>query len=301
MEKTTRIASAIRHVVSAPDGDVVAVALFEHIVSLWSIATGECISEFETVLDFGGNRLALSHARSACLAAAYHVHGLACYDTPSGAIRWHRKDLKKIQRIVISPDARHAYCCFDKGPCQIIAISDGATTERLRGIRGVWIGFSDGYQLHESGQLSVLNRLGKPLFRIAPDSFAVLDASFSRQHLAISESDADIRVFEISSGREVARPALVKNHHVVSLSAFSDDSVFHGVQWNYCIGGPKHLLRFGPQKSKPEIVRDIGQPAEVAFCNRGTQLLTSEGELIDCRSGRTVRTLRFPQCAYSKE
>ena len=251
-------------------------------------------------LDFGGDRLALSQVESACLTAAYRFHGLACYDTPSGAIRWRRRDLKKIQQIVISPESRHAYCCFDKGPCQVIAISNGETTGRLRGVRRIWIGFPGGYQLHESGRLSVSNPTGERLFEITAGSFAVLDASFSRYHLAISESGADLRVFELSSGREVARFAQPKNHHVLAVSAFSDDSVFHGVQWNYHTGGPKLLLCFSPDASKPEIVRDIGEPAEVAFCNRGTQLLTSEGELINCWSGRTVRKFEFPQTEYPK-
>jgi Leucine-rich repeat (LRR) protein len=43
---------------------------------------------------------------------------------------------------------------------------------------------------------------------------------------------------------------------------------------------------------------DLGEPAEVAFCRRGRHLLTSEGDLIDCRSGRTIRKLDFPQTEY---
>lgn len=143
-----------------------------------------------------------------------------------------------------------------------------------------------------------MDRFGKKLFEITPSSFAVLDASFSRRHLAISESGSDVRIFELSSGREVARHAQPKNFHVLGLSAFPGGSLFHGVQWHYQTGGPQRLFRFRPNSSDPELIVDLGEPAEFAFCRRGRHILTSEGDLIDCRSGRTITKLDFPQTEY---
>jgi WD40 repeat protein len=295
--KKTYTASAIRHVATTRDGNIVAVGLFERTVSIWNLATGERISEFETVLGFGGALLALSQGESACLAAAYR-RGLACYDVPFGAMRWRRKDLKQIGKVIIAPDGQHAYCCCATGPCHAFSVATGETTERLRGVRKVWIDSTNGLRLQESSTLTVADRCGNKLFDIAPSSFAVLDASFSRRYLAISESGSDVRIFDLSSGREVVRHAQPKNHHVLCLSAFPGGSQFHGVQWHYQTGGRKRLFRFRAVPSDPELIADLGEPAEVAFCRRGTHILTSEGHLIDCRSGSTVRKLNFPQKEY---
>jgi WD40 repeat protein len=295
--KETYTASAIRHLATARDGNIVAVGLFERTVSIWNMATGKRISQFETVLGCGGTSLALSQEESACLAAGWR-RGLACYDVPSGVMRWRRKDLKQIGQVVIAPGGRHAYCCCEKGPCHVFTVATGETTERLRGVRKVWVDSTDGLRLQESSTLTVVDRFGKKLFGITPSSFAVLDASFSRRYLAISESGSDVRIFDLSSGREVARHVQPKNHHVLWLSAFPGGPLFHGVQWHYQTGGPRRLFRFRADPSDPELIADLGEPAEVAFCRRGRHVLTSEGDLIDCRSGRTMRRLDFPQTAY---
>ena len=147
----------------------------------------------------------------------------------------------------------------------------------------------------------MVDRFGEKLFGITPSSprsVAVLDASFSRRYLAISEPGSDVRIFELPSGREVARHVQPKNHHVLWLSAFSGGSLFHGVQWHYQTGGPRRLFRFRADPSDPELISDLGECAEAGFCRRGRQLLTWEGDLIDCRSGRTIRKLDFPQTEY---
>jgi hypothetical protein len=294
--KETYTASAIRHIATARDGNIVAVGLFERTVSLWNMTTGKRISEFETVLGCGPT-LALSKAESACLAAAYR-RGLACYDVPSGAMRWRRRGLKQIGSVVMAPDGRQAYCCCAKGPCHVFSVATGETTERIRGVRNIWVDSTDGLRLQESSALTVVDRFGNKLFGITPSSFAVLDASFSHSYLAISESGSDVRIFKLSSGREVVRHVQPKNHHVLWLSAFPGGSIFHGVQWDYQTGGPRRLFRFRADSSDPELIADLGEPAEVAFCRRGRHVLTSEGDLIDCRSGRTIRKLDFPQTEY---
>jgi hypothetical protein len=175
--KNTYTASAIRHIAPARDGNIVAVGLFQRTVSIWNLATGKRISEFETVLGCPPYRLALSREESACLAAGWR-RGLACYEVPSGSMRWRRRDLKKIQGVVIAPDGRQAYCCSEEGPCHAFTVATGETTERLRGVRRVWVDSTDGLRLQESNTLTVVDRFGKKLFGIT-GSRRVLDASFS--------------------------------------------------------------------------------------------------------------------------
>lgn len=296
----TYIASAIRHIAPSGRGDIVAVALFERVVSLWDLTTGLQISEFETILDFGGARLALSQEGSACLAAAYTVHGLACYDTPSGRLRWHRKDLKKIQQIAVTPDGHSAYCCFDEGPCQVISVSTGDTTESIRSVRGVWMDSRGYFQLRESRKLAVVNRDKKEVFRFAPESFAVLGAAIGKTRLAISEAGAHVRIFNLSTGQQVVRHTQPENHHVLGMASSPDDSCFYGVQRNYVSGGSNLLFRFNQDSSGHDLIRDLGRSAEFAFCRGGGFVLTSEGDLVECKSGNAVMKLPFPQKKYPK-
>lgn len=140
----TYTASAIRHVATARDGNIVAVGLFERTVSIWNMATGKCVSEFETVLGFGGASLALSKKESACLVSAYR-RGLACYDVPSGAMRWRRRDLKQIGQVVIAPDGQHAYCCCEGAMSHILRCDgrdDRTASWRSRSVGGLDRGIS---------------------------------------------------------------------------------------------------------------------------------------------------------------
>jgi hypothetical protein len=145
---------------------------------------------------------------------------------------------------------------------------------------------------------------GKRLFSIKPDKAGkrhVLAGGFGREHLALAEVGASFRIFEISTAREVLTYSPPQNHHVLELSALRDGPVFHGVQWNYWSGGPKVLIRLDPNAKTPTVVRQLDEAPEMAFCREGSQLLTSEGELIDCETGDTVRQLRFPQKEYPRK
>jgi hypothetical protein len=52
--------SAIRHLAITDKSSIVAAALFKKTVQIWSWRTGQQLGEFQTMLDFGGRRLALN-------------------------------------------------------------------------------------------------------------------------------------------------------------------------------------------------------------------------------------------------
>lgn len=298
--KETYTGSAIRHLATTADGDIIAAALFVRTVSLWNLLTGTRVSEFDTVLDFGGKRLALSQTESACLSAAYKIHGLACHETPFGRLRWQRRDLKKVQQILVTPDGCSVYCCRDEGPCEVVSISTGETTNRIRGLRYVWIDARDIVQLRKTSDGAVVCRDQGVAFRIVLNSFAILDAVISESHVTISEAGGDVRIFSLTTGKEVLRHTQPEGYHILSLSLSPDASGFYGVQWKYDTGGQKLLLRFSFDSPESEVVRDLGKPSETVFCHRGRHLLTSEGDLVDCQSGDIATRLAFPMMEYSR-
>ncbi len=301
MKYESYIKSAIRHLAASYDGDLFVAATFEKTALVWDMLTGEQLAQLETNLDFGGVRLALSMKNVSCLTASYERDGLACYDILKGSLCWQREDLQKIQKIVLSANERYLYCCFDENPCQVVDVITGQTCNEFRGANRIWVSHFGELTLQEGQHLRVIDLAGEERFSVSPDSFAVLDADFSRDHLCLSESGESVRIFELESGAEVWRYSPPENQHVLKVASSNGDSIFHGIQWNYETGGPETLLRFCLDNEEPEFIRELDSAWEVEFCRKGTKFLTSAGELIECQTGDTAMKFEFPQKEYPKQ
>lgn len=301
MSKETFVGSAIRHLVTHPRSDLFLAALFEKTVYVWNLKTGKSVSEFQTILDGGMFRLAFSHQESACLAAAYYDEGLACYEVPSGEVRWRRKDIRKIQQIAVTSDGLFAYCCFSEGPCQLISIPTGQTVDELPEILSVWVDAISGYQLRTHLEIELWS-FGNDLMHTIeppPNNFGLLSATFIDNYFAYSQPCEGFRVFEITSGKEVFEYDPPAGSHVLDMSAYQRKPLFHFIQWNYMKGGPRLLLRAGEGLDE-EVVKIIPFSPATSFCNDGQHLLCSSGELIDCMSGEVIRRFEFPVTKYNK-
>jgi len=96
----------IRHFASSWSGSVIAAAEFERTVHVWDVASERHLATFPTIMSPGGTRLAVTPDGKTCIAAAYHVEGIAGYAASTGAEVWRRKDLKKTQTLRVSLDGR---------------------------------------------------------------------------------------------------------------------------------------------------------------------------------------------------
>lgn len=108
--------SAIRQLAVSCDSARLAAACFEKTVQVWDLTTREQIKEFETVFYFGGNRLAIDAVAQRCVTAGWNKGkrgGVACYETDTGKLMWHRKDLRHTQRVRFSP-IRNAFWCVKR-------------------------------------------------------------------------------------------------------------------------------------------------------------------------------------------
>lgn len=280
-----------RHIAPAAKAPIAAVGQFERDVTIWDLDSPRPISAFSTVLDFGGRRLALTPDGSRCLAAAYHVHGLACYDSRSGDLVWARRDLKKIQRVGASIADEVVMCFFDAGPAQVLRVSDGETVERIRAVRDVHQSVFSKVDLFEKSALDVRARGGSRLASIPRSTFALLSACFSPSELVISESGGPVRFFELPSGKESWRYEPEAGRHVLELTYSQSQCAFFGVEWPYQHGGPMVLLRLESDEQAVDSVAVLGTPAKTAFCRQGEHLLTSSGHLLEVRTLRAT-TLR---------
>ena len=145
----------IRHIAAPYDGELVVTGRFERRVDVWSLRTGRSLVGFDTVLDFGGQRLALSSQTGICLAAAHRAQGVAAYGLADGRLIWRRADLEGIQQITVSPDGRTAYCCFDDRPCEVIAVAQGRTVRTLHGVRRLWVDPFLSDRLEQGGEAEI--------------------------------------------------------------------------------------------------------------------------------------------------
>jgi hypothetical protein len=117
-------------------------------VQVWSIADQAPRAEFDTILDFGGQRLAPcdSAERMVIVAGAWERHGICAYDAMTGKPLWRRMDLKRVQ--ALSPAAGDTVAaCFDTRPMHILDLTSGAPSRRCEAS-----GASGGAHAIRSGQ-----------------------------------------------------------------------------------------------------------------------------------------------------
>lgn len=283
----------IRHFATS-QGPYVAAALFENTVSIWNVEIGVRRSKFETILSFGGKRLAIDNDAEHCVAAAYHIHGIACYNSQNGSECWRRKDLKKVQVLKTSLDGERVFCFFDDRPCLVLDVNTGQEIRRLVGVRDVYQSCFEQVQFLDKFRPELQTTEGELIGRIDRLKFALLDAAFGNSSFCTSESGGDVRCFNTEKAKEIWRYAPSPGHHVLTLGYSERCDAYFGVEWPYVYGGNKLLKRFTRETGQVSLVCELGQPAETLFCLSGNYMLTSDGLLIDVDTGQTVRTLPFP-------
>jgi WD40 repeat protein len=284
----------IRHLAASYDGDVLAAAEFEQIVHLWDLRSFSRLKTFETILDFGGKRLAVSRDGQTVIAGAYRVHGIAAYRASDGAELWRRKDLKKVQRIGFDRSCRQISCCFDSAACHMLETASGETAKTVRGVRKIWESPVGSARLFQRTSDFVLEANELRVAVIPKATFAALSAAFSKSEVCISESGGPVRLFNLKSGELIWRHDPTGGTHFLRLAYSEAIEKFVGASFPYVHGGPTSLSHFDKITGNPRLVTTIGLLADVAFCHKGSRVVTRSGEIFDVESGRLVSDLRFP-------
>jgi hypothetical protein len=292
-------ASAIRHLAASKRSSLVAAAFFEHRVQIWDLETKEMVKEFETVLSFGGNRLAMDSSGERCIAAAWTAGkggGVACYETRTGELLWHRPELRQTQRIRFSPDGEAAWCVPDSGLTKLLDSADGKTLDVVRGLSDIFASEYSADLLMEKRKCDYFLRREKNL-QIPRLTFAVLDAAFGRRSLAISESGGGVRGIDIVTGKELWRHLPGADRHFLRLWYREADRNFYGVLWAFRNGKFRTLVRLDERSGTPYVLCRLNSWEE-AYCANLDSVLTSSGELLGLSDGRLLTRLQFPETDY---
>lgn len=280
----------VRHLAGSADGSRIAAGAFEHHAAVWDLRTREQVSAFRTVLDFGGDRLAIDPAGRRVAAAAYNRLGLAAYDADTGEAAWTRADVKQLQRIAFSPDGRQLFAGADVGPCLVLDAETGDTLDALRGVRAVFASPFGPLRLLEGKRPEVRTAGGKRVFPVTREGFATLDAAFSPTHLCIAEA-GPVRCLDVASGGEAWRYTPPPGRHVVRLAYRAADGCFAGFEWAFSGGGGASVIVLDGEDGSELSRHPAGSSHVAVFAMAGELLVTADGGMIRTRDGAIEDTL----------
>lgn len=285
----------IRHIATSYDGRLIAVAEFERFVQIWDFESQRRVADFETTLDFGGSRIAISRDGQHCAIGAYYVHGIALYETKDGQEVWRRKDLKKVQTIRISIDGERLLCGFEGKSFEPLNLITGRSKPPLRGVKDVCESAYDELMVvdKKGRDFRLVDKEYKKVATVPRTTFAALDFAFAPQKLCVAESGGSIRCCDTQTGKQLWQHNPGKGVHALKLTYNEATQMFAAIIWPYEKGGEHRLVSLTPGQGKAVREVVINGAHEFAFCSRGSTLVTSDGKIRSTGTGDVVGVLNF--------
>jgi hypothetical protein len=274
-------------------------ALFKNTVMVWDIKTGKMMSSFNTILDFGGTRLAVANKKDIFIAGDYQRNGVAGYQISDGYMVWHRNDLKNVQNIWISPDDEMAICIFEYGISQVLELSSGDTIKTIRGLNWVAFNKDNNWVALFKNSIEILEHLDNRIKNIKNvQSGRMLDSFFGGDYIIISPGIENPVSFIRLSDNNITIYQPQKGQHIVRLVYLKKEGKYVGVLLDYQ-KGEQWLIKFDLLKGEMgKVITSIGRPAAAEFCNDGDGLITSDGLFVDSSTGLFEKRFEFPTTEY---
>jgi hypothetical protein len=281
--------SAIRHLAACDRSPLIAAALFESTVQIWSLDNSQQIGEFETTLDFGGVRLVLAADGKICIAGSWSA-GLAAYSVPDGTLLWHRPDLVEVQLLTLDPSGRNVYCGFENRALAIVDVSTGTVSGTIKGALTVIFSRSGSDRLVVERERHRIE--GDHEFQISPESFRVPNAAFSPAAVCIRGTA--LTCVDLGSAETLWRHTELGSGSLT----FAADFEFYCVAWSVAPPHDASLLRLAPELLDCDLIARLGRCWVTAFASSGEVLVTSRGAVYETRTGRLLTELKFPRRDY---
>ena len=285
----------IRHIYVSLNGHYAVVAEFEQHVQVWELVHSQRIAAFETTLDFGGQRIAITNDGTRCVAGAFSRRGIAVYDVSNGQECWRRSDLTGVHYISIALDQKRAHCGFENRGFESLNIETGKSKNPIRGVKQLFESEFEPVRVcvKKGKDYVIADNENRKLTAIARETFAPLAFAFMPGHVVVSESRGRIRCHNLESGQLVWYYQPEGGTHALDLAFNVADNSLVGLIWPYRNGGAYTISSFsiidGSQKSSFTIDRGLA----FAFFSSGSKILASDGTIRDCSNGRTLGVLDF--------
>jgi hypothetical protein len=264
-------------------------------VQIWELESQTRIAEFETTLDFGGTRLAISRDGKHCAVGAYHIHGVALYNTNDGTELWRRKDLKKVQKIRASVDGQRLLCGFEGKSFERLNMNNGRSKPSLRGVKDMFESVYDDLVIvdRKKRDFKIVNADNKQIATVPRTTFAALDFAFAPQKIAISESGGSINCYDTNGGQRLWEHNPGYGVHALYLTYNEFTERFSAITWPYQQGGQHQLIALNAEAGERETAFSINGAHEFAFCRKGSTLISSDGEVRSTATGEVQGILAF--------
>lgn len=244
---------------------------------------------FDVCWDNGGKRVAVSDDGHCCVTGAYGKRGLVCYSADSGAVRWARRDVRRVQALEYIGRMRACMVMMDRARSHLVELATGATLMTFPPMRYLCASQHDELWCVDDGALRIVEE-GRYTVRtpIVRESIAVLAAAFSRTRLFLSESAGALRAIDIKSGELLWRLDIAKQHYV-ELTHAEYEGLLYGVRWAYASGGETFLDAIAAETGELCQTHSLGIAGTGGrFVNSGERLLRFSGEVIDTKTGKAL-------------
>lgn len=262
-------------------------------VELWDLQLRQRGSIFPTVLEAGGDRLAVSPTGDRVVAGAFAKHGVAVYDTAMGKRLWQNKTVKKVQEVHFTSSGVYVWCISDVGAAQLLDLATGNAVSRLRAIRWMRPSLLDSQAAWFDGQrLHIGSEDGSRLrpVEVQPENM-LIDGVFGRALLWVSEMGGPLRCYELTTREQVAQLPSGPGWHWTDIGYCEADDTFSAIKRDY--DKPANTLH--------RLSETTGQTVEICslksfahvFCQRGELLLGGRGDLRRVADGELVHDFNW--------
>lgn len=278
-----------RQIATSFTGSRIALSKFETTVLIFDLLQKQVLTGFDTILDFGGQRLAISEDGQICICGAWERYGICAYDTTSGKLLWQRKDLKKPQYLRnLRADARYLFVNLEYGASRIIDIQTGEDIARLPSVNSR---FDSPYHpftlLVRSRSLELLNlQTAQRVASIARKDWHVFDVAFTPASILIADGRS-LNCYDLSGKPQweytQERPELFQKlcyHAKLSLLISVSSSVEGHGGW---------LKYIDPVTGQTEKELTLAYPHDAVFALNGELLITPDQQIINLETGTSVR------------
>jgi hypothetical protein len=281
--------TGIRHIApAARTSDHFLTAEFENRVRLWSLPDRALVADLDTILDFGGRRLALcgTDDEPVVVAGAWERHGICAY-SPDGTRLWQRKDLRKPQDISPAAGGTLVVAGFDERPMHVLAVESGETVAKVRAVRQFFDSPFADVGLGEVFEHVVLVHRGgwEAEWKVPIEGYSILSAAAAPGAFAVG-GQSSVSCLSLT-GELLWRSPTPREVNCPALGWDAGAAEWVGMLNHVNNKQPDTLVRWSPDG---DVVseRPLGLFATYEFLPGGRYLMASDGAVRDTRDGTVV-------------
>jgi hypothetical protein len=265
-------------------------AAYESRVDVFSIDPIVHLASFDTILDFGGHRLALadSSAGPAVVAGAWERFGVRAYDRTTGHELWQRPDLKRVNLLAPAADGTNVAVAMSGAAMRVLDMGTGETVGTIRGVETFHQSRFDAVAVVGwYAQVSLIETVDwRRRWRAPVRGFSLLGAVFAPDAVLVSDTGdgASVSCFDLS-GRLMWRRRNETERLIWAVGWDETTDSWLGLEHHVELRVPDQLVRWS-RDGAMAARRPVGFVIDAAFLPGGRWLATARGEIIDTESGR---------------